>query len=312
MPKTGAANMMEKAIYMMLKNGLWPGGVFHVGKTFFVNGTTGSNANDGKTPATAWLTITYALGQCTAFRDDVIYVIDCWDQEPAWPITVNIERVHIIGVANPIGQYPKMQPNTNNPVFLVTAAGQYSEIAGFDLGGWNNVGNTSGCIHLDNAISTWIHHCVFGSIGAGGVPQDGIRFVAGNSRQTLIEDCCFYGTGADGLITRDGILLNFGNNFHTILRNNILNGLAGGIAVHLASNADDVTIKDNVIACDCSAVNGTGITLEAVTARCLVVGNKAMYLGGPLAPAFNAYRDLGASHWGINHVGIAPVFPVLV
>lgn len=282
-------------------------------RVFFVDGINGDNGNIGTEPSQPWQTIVYALTQCVADRDDYIFVLDCWQQEVAWPITVNVSRVHIIGIANPIGQFPAMQPADNNPVFLIQAAGRYSEIAGFNLGGWNDVTNTSGCLHLGQAIGVWIHHIDMGSTLAGGQPQDGIRFVDGNAQSALIEDCRFIGVaGAKGTLTRNGIFQPAGGGsrcLNAVIRNNIFMNCDSPSMELL--NAEGVAILDNVFGL-VSDTQGLAITLGITSEGCIVAGNKALFGTVTAAMTQNPYLDNGAAapnHWMANYKGNALIDP---
>jgi len=81
------------------------GGVFQYhetgGTTFFVNGETGSNGKSGLSPADAKLTVKAALDLCTANKHDVVYILNYSSEAQVyeeWPIVVDVDQVHIIGV----------------------------------------------------------------------------------------------------------------------------------------------------------------------------------------------------------------------
>jgi len=314
---SGAPNYVENAIWRLLSlqcPAMWLGFPIGAGHVFWVDGINGLDTNIGTRPDLPFQTIEHAItnAPCVANRNDYIMVLDCWQQEATWPITIDIPRIHIIGLPGSNngynGGYPTMQTTDDNPVFLLAPAGQYCEIAGFNLA--CAAASTSGAIELNNAVGSWIHDCMFGAEGAGGAAQDGIRFIAGNSYNTRIEDCTFYGTAGVGYLTRDGINFDFGSNIHTIVRNNIFNGLPT-IAILLASNANGVVVKDNVIACDADT-QGSAITLVPTTVDCFVVGNKALFGQLTGAMANNPYLDqavAGRNHWMANYKGNVLIDP---
>lgn len=315
---SGAPNYVDWAIWVLLRSqcpAMWLGYPIGAGNVFWVDGINGLNTNVGTRPDQPFQTITYALTQCVNDHNDYIMVLDCWQQEPAWPITVNVTRVHIIGLPGSAngynGGYPAMQPTDDNPIFLVDADGRYSEIAGFNLSG----GATSGCIHLGQAIGVWIHDCIFGSDLAGGAPQDGIRFTAGNAEIALIEKCRFIGDSghAKGVISRDGIYQPAGGGsrcLNAMIRDNHFLGLAN-IAIELLFG-EGTEILDNVFSLP-GDVQGAAITLGVATEGCLASGNKALYGDVTGAMANNPYLDSApafANHWMANFKGNALVDPV--
>ncbi|MBU1067812.1 hypothetical protein KKE60_08500, partial [Patescibacteria group bacterium] len=200
------------------------------GTIYFVNGgadgvTAGLDTNDGLTPANAFLTIAHALTLCVNDNDDFIYCFNVYQQD-VFPIEVNVNSVHIIGVAGPDGQWPLMVPTGDTAIFnFALSAGQNSEIAGFSLG----AGATSGCIELqgDNNM-VWIHNCSFGHLwSAGG--QDGVLYLNGGvTHGSIVEDCWFYGNGVGaGQLTRCGIVCENGWVTQGTFRNNYFFKLPG-------------------------------------------------------------------------------------
>ena len=70
-----------------------PGDVFYV--TDAARG--GANANDGLTPLTPFLTITYAMTQLTGVRDSYIFVQRTTIASETWPLEVTASYLHLIG-----------------------------------------------------------------------------------------------------------------------------------------------------------------------------------------------------------------------
>jgi len=295
----------EKRILQLLQGGIGVGVPFlHGGNVFFVDGLNGNNLNDGLSPDSPWLTITFALTRCVADNDDIIVVIDCWQQEPAWPVAVNVNRVHIIGVDVENGKYPRMAPPADTAVFNMAC--EYFEIAGFSLG----AGATHAPIEFNASLGRGrIHHCWLGYTEAA---QDGIRIAAlVDAPELLIEDCVF---GA--LLTRDGIRLD-GNSTRTIIRNNLIRRVPG-IGIHCRTNGSDIAaITGNSIMIALGAAAGAAITLLLGVGNALISGNIVAEDGAN--PGNNPYRDLSTgvagtnlNAWGPNYSGIALTFPVFV
>ncbi len=299
----GLPNSVEQAIYQMLLGKVFGLPFLNVGNVFFVEGNTGNNALSGRTPAEAWRTILYALTQCVNNNDDVIVVLDHWQE--AWPVTINKTRVHILGVSrNPTHPYVTLNSAGNNTaIFIVSSVSNNCEIAGFDFGG--------GVAHagIENIAGTpmglYVHHNRFGHPFAQNTPQDGIM-IGINATSLDISDNFFCGVAAGkGTITRDGIRINNGavSMLGVIERNTFI--VIPAVGIHLLNLARGTKIKDNVFTVPDGA-NGEAITLEANTIGCLVDGNHAMS-GGDAAMATIPFRDLSTgppvgsgNDWGQN------------
>ena len=328
----GAPNYVDWAIWSLLRDqcpAMWLGMPIGAGHVYWVNTAAngGSNLNIGTRPDQPFETITFALTQCVAERNDYIMVIDDW-QEPA-TINVNITRVHIIGLAN------YLRPNTNNPlvclnsvtndfpIFTVSALSNNSEIAGFALGG--------GALHagIENVAGTpmnlHIHDCVFGHSFSGNTPQDGI-LIGANATNIRIENCIFLGLDAghkvDGLITRDGIhIAAAGDPRGGVIRDNRCSGIPS-VGVNLSAPFEDGAwiVEDNrffIPIVDALAA-GWAITLQGNVAGCMVNNNHAMQTGD--GTGNNPYRDLSnpgliaqlKNGWGMNYSGQVVIVPATV
>ncbi len=96
-----------------------PAGYFgSTSKTFFVDGATGSNGNDGKTPKKALATVTKALSLCTDKAGDVIYLLNDGNtsgtSRDAATIAWSLDNTHLIGVCAPtmLSQRARISPPT--------------------------------------------------------------------------------------------------------------------------------------------------------------------------------------------------------
>lgn len=264
-----------------------PGDVFYV--TDAARG--GDNANDGLTPATPFLTITYALTQLTGLRDSYIFVQRTTPASETWPITISQAYLHLIGTPDQASPTPNIQPDTDNHGIVCAAGG--IEIAGFIFKApvanqdaciysaaaqqWMNHfhhnyfawdGEAYDCIRLDNQQQqVSIHHNYFGAHGFDNYAITSVS-VAG---RTLIEDnvILVHGRERDGA---GGIYFSTQSG-GSVIRNNdfTVPGLAAGEAIHLTGGQD-----------------------------CLVTGNVAAEGVGATASA-NPYQEDGTNHWGLNY-----------
>ena len=275
------------------------------GDVWWVNNNAADDLGGGRYDDEPCQKIATAIGKAGAGTDDYIFVIDCWQQD-TFPITVNKTKVHIIGLAGPMGQSQKMKPTGDTAIFVTNADGQYSEIAGFSLSG----GATHGCIELAQAVGFWLHHIDFGFDTVGGTPQDGVKFIGSNCQEARIEWCRFMGTGGDamGYLTDHGI--RGPNNIlmdNLCIQNNTFLGLPGE-AMHL-EYAFGVQLLENVIALP-SDTEGKGITLGVNCKGCVIDKNHANY--GKTAMTANPYLDLaaaGKNHWLVNYRAGVTILP---
>lgn len=271
------------------------------GDVYYLDGNAGDNANTGRTPDAPFLTFRHALDQCTDWMDDYIIVLDYWNANgEAWPIDVNVNTVHIIGVSgqgatrvqvNPTGDFAAFSMNCESP-----------ELAYLSING----GANCGAVEIDAA--EWgieVHHCWFGEMGTA---QDGIRGVAPFDAVYLKIWGCRFGLG----LTRDGIRLD-----HNATRGML--GVPGlepntfravpGHGIYINNSFSQGGIYDNRFSV-ADAAAGEAILIDATCSGVNVDGNRAWQ--GQAAMTFNPYRDLGTNCWGENHIGIAPAYPVTV
>jgi len=276
-----------------------------MGRVFFCDLFNGSDTNNGLSPDTPFSTIAYALTQCVARRGDYIYVIDGWNE--ATPISVNIARVHIIGIGAPNLPFVMMTEDGGGDAIFVMAntEADYAEIAGFDLGGGNASGGIEATVGGDATDRVWIHHCTFGSEHCGDTALNGILLSAAmTARGWLIEDCKFIGVNGvtGGTLTGSGIVIG-GGVHHTV--KNCEFELCVLPAIDLAGFAN--TIRNNVFSLPADAAPGGAIrTAAAGVGNCLIDGNCAME-GAETAMAQNPFleQSADANHWGRNYSTLA-------
>lgn len=268
-----------------------------LGRVFYVDHFNGANTNNGIDPGTPFQTITYALTQCVADRNDYIYVLDCWDAEPAYPVVIGTSRVHIIGLAVPsMNLYPQLQGGTND-VFTLNA--NYIEIAGL---GFVSIGAAG----IQSGVATpsygWIHHCTFATAAASLL--NGIELSGGQMGNTLIEDNFF---GAN--ITNDGLTGQFVN---CIIRNNVFRDCVA-VAINLGG-VEIGAVYGNLFYQAIGGAPGWAITL-ATNANGGIIANNFACDTGDDSSAVNPYLDgllaVGAklNGWSGNWYGEAVTAP---
>lgn len=286
------------------------------GSIFYVNGGSDGPANDtgdGLTPLTPKRTLQAAIDLCTANKNDYVVVMNYGGNAravEAWPVEVNKDLIHIIGVGTAAQKWPVVSvlapagADTANPALLVTA--NRVEIANLELGG----GDTAGCVHVGSVGGVWgveIHDCFFGVTGDG-VGQDGIRVPVTHDAGYLTVWGCRFGA----FVTRDGIRVD-GNATRAMLGlpgkpANIFNQVPG-IAIDMAGTVVFPSIMNNIISVPANTA-GAAITLSANVSDAAVFLNHANY--GETDMGNNPYTEgagAGVNTWGLNYKGVTAQLP---
>jgi len=255
------------------------------------------DANDGLTPATAFLTIDYAIGQCTGTNHDYIFVLGHDNGTETWPIVMDMDLVHLIGTPG-VGR-PVAGIRCPDDVDAVDVTADRCEIAGFYI-------ETNSNAHTNRLIDcsgggNWFHHNYLAWVWWG---YDGIYFDGAGCSNNLVENNYF---GAHGFGHWHIVMTPVTNRI--VVRDNvfILNGYqTGNRCIEMDSNNRSV-VKDNVFMVPDLAA---GEAIYSETNTNFVTGNQVA--SGTIAMAFNPFRDLGANNWGLNYASGAPVLPVTV
>jgi len=295
---------------------------------FWVDGTStvGNDAagNLGQTPDTPLLTITKALSLCTDGANDYVFILDYPSTAPAetWPIAIEKQRVHIIGLLNgPIPRFKIVAPyaTADTGVFAfdinttTETYGAYCEIANLIMG-CGDASSIRGAIecHQGGLWGNHIHHCGFGLYGRSSTNSK-YGIVLGRSSNTyalgemlygLIEHCTF-GT----LISEAGIVVpedaDSGPNscLGTVIRNNhfhVNSGDHGIDVLHTAADFGEGGIYNNTFELDGDAADGEAVCF-ASGAKGSVHGNAAWTADGAI-PSNNPFYDAGSTNmsWGAN------------
>lgn len=215
------------------------GQVFYVSNSSVLapNAIAGSNGNDGKSPQTPFSTIDYAVGQCTASRGDVIYVMPGHVETviAAAGLDVDVAGISIIGIGN-----GSLRPNVNFTTATtadmdVDAANVYFE----------NILFTGGVDALVAPIDVNAADCTFYNCEFRDVTGEVVDFVLSdnNADRLQILNCVYQ--GATGAGTNAGIAL-VGSDDCTI-KNLWMDGnfAVGGIDVRTTA-VTDLTVSDVV------------------------------------------------------------------
>ena len=292
------------------------------GNVYYVNGFTGLDTRTGLNPNYPLLTIAHALTHCVNDHDDYIIVLDHWQE--AWPVAINVTRVHIIGAGvDPNHPYVDLNAPADTAIFTVGATGNNSEIAGFAFGG----GVThAGIENTATPMGVYIHDCLFGHVFCGNTPQDGIRIGANNATNIRIEKCTFLGNEAvgGGTITRDGIRWATGGDpLGGVIKDNTFIGIPFMAIdfVSVAALTGGFIVTDNIFYADIADANPAGWAITVAAAGnlvgCLFTRNHASQCGD--GTGNNPYRDLSTgvlatnlNGWAMNYSGPAVISPAIV
>lgn len=292
---------LDRAIYSMLAiqcPAMWLGFPIGTGHVYWVDGINGLDTNVGTRPNEAFQTIDHAMNQCMGGRNDYIIVLTSTSAvEPNWPIAIDVERVHLIGMSQDAYPYVRLESQDDTSTIQIGAV-QHYEIAGFELGAGPPLpaACTNACIESIAGPATagrgWIHHCSFGWLLGVLRAQDGIRIAnTFDWCMSVVEHCLFNGVlAATYGITRDGIRIE-GNSTRGIFRNNLFRNLDdGGVGIHCIQAGSDIgAILNNLFSGLPGIADGEAIWMELGVGNAMICGNRAG--AHAAAPAFNPYRD---------------------
>ena len=273
------------------------------GDVIYLDGNAGDDANLGLRPDQPVESFKQALVLCTDWMDDTIVVLDYWQNaNDTWPIDVNKNTVHIIGVhgqgATKVQVNPPAGPDT--ACFEINA--ESVEISYLSC--------NAGVSHagIEWAAAEWgaeIHHCWFGELGTA---QDGIRNDGAVDAVYAKIWACRFGLG----LTRDGVRIE-----HNMTRGMI--GVPGlepnwfrgvpGVAINIINQFAQGGIFDNRIAMPANTLGG-GVDIALGATGIHIDGNSATY--GDTGAGNNPYQDLNVADqntWGANTHGPALTAP---
>jgi hypothetical protein len=130
-------------------------GTITFGNIFFVDSGSGSDSNVGTSPETAFATIDYAIGFCTANNGDIIYVLPGHDENPTTSITMDVAGVSIIGLGRGSSR-PTVTFGAEAAAVNMSAASGFISNIRFDLG--TVAATVTNCFNI-TADSCWVDNC---------------------------------------------------------------------------------------------------------------------------------------------------------
>lgn len=198
----------------VLPGNMTTGNVFFVGST--VTGAT-DNANYGKSPATPFATVDYAIGRCTASQGDVIYVMPGHAETCTAAVTCDVAGVSIIGLGRGRNR-PALTVSGAIDLVTVTAANVHLEnlrligaaadctalvnIAAADLSMFNMVFEPGATPLMTITVASGGHRFHikgFKVLGTAAGPDAFINFESSASDDWIVEDGFLNFTGSTDL-----------------------------------------------------------------------------------------------------------------
>lgn len=273
------------------------------GVVIYVNSAANGalDANHGRTPEEAKLTISGALDACSNNAQDTIVVLNHDNAtEIAYPIVVDVEGVHILGAPGR-AQYARVsinaRPSGDVAVFTLDVTG--IRISNFEL----YCGDTHGSIEF---VVAWvgdhgIYNCKFNQGGYGvyatsqGMP----------GWDLIVKDCMFNDNLLLGGIEylSDGPFARF--------ENNIFNR-HGGICIDIAGTAAvEGAILNNWFGLSTDVANRAIHFSAAAHTGWIISGNQANY--GMTDMTNSPYQDqsngVNPNNWMLNYRAVTAVLP---
>jgi len=253
------------------------GGHFTTGNVFFVDSgasLAGDNVGSGKSPERPFATLDYAIAYCTANNGDVIYVMPGHAEtvSAAAGLALDVAGISIIGLGRGTDQPTVTLDTADTADVDVDAANILIENINFVAG----VADIAAMIDV-NATDCTIRNCRFTqsavNLNALVCIEDALLLA---SNRLTVEGC--YALMYDAANTHFINMVGTGDGY--IIRNNILIGDWGTMAVGGAGIVTYITIIDNVISNQANTNDGC-INLP-VTSTGLVMRNLC---GGAAAQA---------------------------
>jgi hypothetical protein len=173
-----------------LKN-LQGAGLMTFGNIFFVDSTTGSDSDNGKTPTAAFATISAAISACTANQGDVILVLPGHSETRTSAITVNKAGISIIGLGQGLVR-PSITGNGTIDAVDITAANVLFENFQFPAPGTDD---QTADVNVSGAGVTLRNLYSIGSQTSKN--KTDIITVASGANDLLVENCVAYNVTVD-------------------------------------------------------------------------------------------------------------------
>ena len=263
-------------LYQM--GGVPVGGKFTTGNVFFVDSgasLAGDNVSSGKTTKRPFATIDYAVGQCTANNGDIIYVMPGHAEvvTAAAGLALDVAGISVIGIGRGTDQPTVTLTTVDTADVDVDAANVLIENINF-VAGFADI-----AVMIDvNATDPAIRNCRFTqsavNLNALVCIEDALLLA---SNRLTVEGC--YALMYDAANTHFINMVGTGDGY--IIRNNILIGDWGTMAVGGAGIVTYITIIDNVISNQANTNDGcinldtgsTGIVMRNLCAGAAAQAN---------------------------------------
>jgi len=277
------------------------------GSYFWVDGSSGSDTNSGRSSVSPLLTVTAALAKCTAGAGDIINIMANSPSSPpateTFPIVVNKAGVTIRGTrGSGILSDSGIGSDTQNKACFEIAA-SYVTIENMYLG-IDNLGSTGGIVEFNGTNSYFgvtLRKCTFDTqyVAAYGI------YAPYDQPYLLVEDCLFGRSDIAGYTTA---CIYLGNCTSGMIRRNVFAGFAG-IGISCGAGCGNLTILDNRFRLPSDSA-GKAITLAAGSSGNFIDGNHANF--GDADMSANPYTDSSTTDyndWGLNYKGITATMP---
>ncbi|MDP2950172.1 MAG: hypothetical protein Q8P22_11610 [Chloroflexota bacterium] len=294
-------------------------GIQDLGNIYYVDGGSTGPANDtgaGTSRAAPKKLLQSALDLCTTGNNDVVIVLNYGSAGRAlesWPLELNKDMVHIVGVGNAAHAWAAVCPPSGSATHAFEVTGNRCTIANLCIAG----GDGKAGIHVSSGAAPWgllVRQCIFGVDNASATTQEAILIDSGGDAPYLtILDCYFTGTaGAGGGLTGDAIKIA-GNATRGRIgkpgQGNFFQGLASGkIGINVTGGLVGMAIEGNRFALE-EDTAGVAITLGGSSGSCWVAGNNANENVTDITA--NPFTDSssGINHWGLNYKGVTAQLP---
>lgn len=295
------------------------------GTTYFVKPVSGSNGYDGKSPATAFKTLAYALSMATAGQNDTIYLLA--ESNTASATTdyqsANLDwsknLVHLIGVnSGPLlGQRSRVAALSTATAFanLFTVSGNGCLIANIEFFQGQMATNPSAastCVTVSGQRNRFFN-CQISGIGHSDLDDAGSNSLTVSGSENIFQHCYI---GLDTVIRATSVteVVMSGTNTRNVFENCHFETYTSGSTFKMVSVATGTDRFIKFIDCDfhavqniTSAVAPTGLIGITTMNGSVLMKNPYVYGFAQITTADNAYvQVLGLDGTATGHlIGIA-------
>jgi hypothetical protein len=277
-----------------------PGGSISQGDTWFVKPSSGSDSNDGKTPAAAFKTLTKALASATANQNDTVYMFaesntagSTTDYQSV-ALDWNKDAVHLIGVNSApfIGQRSRIaQTSTVKTIEdLFTVSADNCLISNIEI--FQGVASSTATAPRAMVVSgqrNRILNCQISGMGDTSLDATGARSLTVSGSENLFQHCYI---GLDTVIRATNVIevgitgtagaLAARNVFEDCMFNTYTSSTTGKLVA--ASYVDRFLLFKNCIFCAVQGITSSAVPTGAISTANLN-GQVWILGGGVFGPA---------------------------